>query len=245
MELKEFFVLGLDLETTDNNVPRYIGNKLVSGLVNTQVIEVGYVLAKYTIDPDNGVSYEIVDEYSSLVDAGPLRRHMYPKVVNDMHEESGLFKRYEEMRNEPSFKSTDIVDEYISNRLKKVLKEHLPDYDEELVRQGQCNYLKVVGKNPQFDTSFMFTKFLRTSMLFHYQLIDVSFIKNIARVLREDWRSFTGLSNSKVTHRALDDVYAALNDYEVLLSYFKDHSDLPFIDGSLQDHLSDISDEEN
>lgn len=222
-------LMSLDLETNHHNKPRFNEDgELVLGLVDTKILEIGFIIYELTTINDKIEMKEVYRHQSFIYH--PLEQvwPVTPDVVLELHTKSGFKENYDQFVKDCEYNSvvkgtftTEHVDEYISCKVKDFLIENYPAaYDDVTYRQGNLNAFMVIGKNPQFDLSLINTQMPLTAMFLGYSPFDVNIIKNIFRNLGH--YKFKAVTDKPSTHKAIEDCESASDHFQTILEVFSD-----------------------
>lgn len=140
---------------------------------------------------------QVCAEYESLV-SGSLKK--CNEFVANMHAESGLIDR---LADDKIYKSPI---HSVGEDLKLLIKEHCED-----------KVAVLAGNTVQFDQRFLRAKVPSVLEVLSHRLLDVSTIRRAFRM-----RSNGAVEGAKppCTHRALDDVYTAMQEYKQLFDEY-------------------------
>lgn len=219
-------IAALDFETNDHNKPRYKEGTLVLGHRDTKVLEIAIIIYELEVKDGKVQFTEVFKDQSMIYHPNTDVWKDAPKIVLDLHDKSGFRVKYDNFVGECDAnpilgKATryNELDAYIALQLQDLLKKNYPEqFNKTLYESGNLNALTIVGKNPQFDMSFLNERFPRTAMYADYRVLDVSMIKNVLRLAGH--KQVKRVSKVHSTHHAVDDCLAARRDLEILLELF-------------------------
>jgi hypothetical protein len=220
-------LIALDLETNHHNKPRMTnGTDISIGVLDTKILEVGFIIYEQTIVNGEVVLKEVLTHQSYVYNESETVWGLAPKVVLDLHTKSGFKEAYDQFVKDCEYNSVaketyseKSVDMYMSALIKTTLLEHYPtSYNEDMYLAGDLNALTLVGKNPQFDIGFVNTRFPRTAMYLDYRVFDVSLIRNALKTIGNG--KLKGVSKRPSTHHAIEDCKSAMDGYKETLEVF-------------------------
>lgn len=159
---------------------------------------------------------EVVDAFQCFVwgdDSWSDSFNNMPEVVKKMHDESGLTKAHDEW-----FVKLYDTDRYLPKQQTKrnVLSAAMWMQRQSLARAEHEPKLLMAGNSIRFDRMMLTKDFPELHELFHYRSIDVSTLKELAKIFKDDVAlrvpDVIKLAEG-LQHRALTDCAASIREY--------------------------------
>lgn len=193
--------LVLDLETGGMSTPFLNDNgEWVFGASFFPILELAWVLLDDKMKPTCSGSYYI-EQSQEMID------RITPDTY-DFHEKNGFWIKYYACKRIS-----------LAEACGKVVKAMEVASQQETVPLyvfGNDVLFHLLGKSVHFDKAFLEHQIPEFGMLFSHQLLDISSVKNFMRKARP---KLIDLSHTKVTHMAIDDCHAAIDDAELFVKW--------------------------
>lgn len=161
-----------------------------------EVIELGFIL---TDDQLN----EWATFRTPILPVLPLDQYSFSVGAMKLHGKSGLMAELTDLQKLPY---TEISQYYYPAVQRRAI---------EWIQDNGAEDLPLAGSTINFDRSFLQRKLPKLEECFHYRNLDVTTIKNLARI----WRPEVKFENAGLkTHRVLDDIRASITE----LKFYRD-----------------------